>query len=183
MISSIYVYLELKGLFSLRLEIAMSAVVTFMIYSFELFLGMQNYKKHKLALYRGIYEDIPSAANFKPNSIVSKSVHYSGFLVGYIAWGFIISFHLILIVLTVVRLISFQMRYVELILAITVPVTVVYLLKMVSASSAGTLLFMRNMDEKLNLDNRKTYAIFLYFNFFAGKLLFSNNEHLYILSV
>ncbi|CAF1562766.1 unnamed protein product [Rotaria magnacalcarata] len=163
--------IEFKGFFSLRAEIIWSAVLAFILYGFQLFLGMQNYKKHKMELFRGIFDDVPSPSNFKPNSIVSKSVHYSGFLVGYMAWGFLITFHLILLILSFIRIISFQMRYVELILAITVPVTVVYLLKMVGASTAGTLCFMRLDDEKVNLDNRKTYAIFLYFNFFADCFL------------
>jgi hypothetical protein len=163
-------YLEFKGFFSLRTEIILSAVVTVIIYGFQLYLGMRNYKKHRLQLYKGIYEDVPSAANFKPNAIASKSVHYSGFLVGYMAWGFVICFHLIFFTLSAVRIVSLQLRYVEFILAITVPVLVVYLLKMVSTSSAGKFLFIRDMDEKLNLKNRKTYAIFVYFNFFAGKI-------------
>lgn len=165
--------LEFRGFFSLRQEIIFSAIIAFLIYAGQLFLGMQNYKKHKMDLYKGIYDDVPSATNFKANSIVSKSAHYSGFLVGYMAWGFLISFHLILVVLSFIRIISFQMRYVELILAITVPVIVVYLLKMVSASSAGTLCFMQIDGDKVNLNNRKTYAVFLYFNFFAGKFCFS----------
>ena len=130
---------------------------------------MQNHKKHKLQLYQGIYEDVPSAMNFNPNAIAAKSVHYSGFLVGYMAWGFVICFHLILFVTLFIRVIALQMRYVEVILAITVPVLVFYLLKMVGTSSAGKFLFISDTDTKLNLKNRKTYAIFIYFNFFAGK--------------
>ena len=130
---------------------------------------MQNHKKHKLQLYQGIYEDVPSAMNFNPNAIAAKSVHYSGFLVGYMAWGFVICFHLILFATLCVRVIALQMRYVEVILAITVPVLVFYLLKMVGTSSAGKFLFISDTDTKLNLKNRKTYAIFIYFNFFAGK--------------
>ncbi|CAF3528746.1 unnamed protein product [Rotaria sp. Silwood1] len=163
--------IEIKGLFSLRLEIITSAVIAFIIYAFQLFLGIQNYKKHKLDLFKGIYEDVPSPANFRPNAIVSKSVHYSGFLVGYMAWGFLICFHLIFLFLSFIRFITFQMRYFELVLAITVPVTVVYLLKMVTASSAGKFLFMQSDYEKINIDNRKTYAIFVYFNFFADCFL------------
>ena len=159
------------------MEIILSAIITFMIYGGQLYLGMKNYKKHKLDLYRGIYEDVPSAVNFTPNSIVSKSVHYSGFLVGYLAWGFIISFHLILLILCLIRIISLQMRYIELILAVTVPITVVYLLKMITVSTTGKFLFMQDMENKLNLDNRKTYAIFVYFNFFAGKIYFFKNKN------
>lgn len=161
--------LEFKGIFSLRFEIIISAIITVCIYGFQLYLGMQNYKKHRKDLYKGIYEDVPSAANFTPNSIASKSVHYSGFLVGYMAWGFVICFHLIFLILSLIRIISLQLRYIEFVLAFTVPVLVVYLLKMVSTSSAGKFFFIQDMDEKLNLKNRKTYAIFVYFNFFAGK--------------
>lgn len=153
----------------MRWEIIFSAIIAVVLYAFQLCLGLQNYKKHRKQLYKGIYEDVPSAQNFKPNSIAAKSVHYSGFLVGYMAWGFIICFHLIFIILTAIRLISLQMRYIEIILAVCVPVLVLYLLKMVSTSSAGKFLFIQEVDEKLNLKNRKTYAIFVYFNFFAGK--------------
>jgi hypothetical protein len=159
----------LKGTFSLKLEVILSAIITVVIYGFQLFIGMQNYKKHKLQLYKGIYDDVPSAENFKPNSIASHSVHYSGFLVGYMAWGFVICFHLVFILLAAIRMISLQIRNVELVLAIIVPILVVYLLKMTSMSSAGRFLFIRNIDEKLDLKSRKTYAIFVYFSFFAGK--------------
>jgi hypothetical protein len=169
-------YLEIKGFFSLRSTIILSAVIAVGIFGCQLFIGMQNYKKHKLQLFKGIYEDVPSAANFNPNSIASKSIHYSGFLVGYMAWGFIICFHLIFFTLSAIRIISLQIRYFEIILAITVPVLVVYLLKMVSISSAGKFLFIQDMEEKLNLKNRKIYAIFIYFNFFAGKIREISND-------
>lgn len=143
--------------------------MTFVLFLYQLFLGMKNYKKHKLQLYRGIYEDVPSTQNFKANSMAAKSVHYSGFLVGYMAWGFIICFHLIFFIMILLRIVSLQIRYFEIILAFTVPVLVVYLLKMVTISSAGKFFFIQEADEKLNLKNRKIYAIFVYFNFFAGK--------------
>jgi hypothetical protein len=155
-------YLEFQGFFSLRSTIITSGFITVVLFGFQLFIGMQNYKKHKLQLFKG--------ANFKPNSIAAKSVHYSGFLVGYMAWGFVICFHLIFLLLSAIRIISVHMRYFELILAITVPVLVVYLLKIMGTSSAGTFLFVQDSEEKLNLKNRKVYAIFVYFNFFAGKI-------------
>ena len=154
----------------MRIEIILSAVITVLVYGFQLFLGMQNYKKHRTQLYRGIYEDVPSAAYLKPNAIAAKSVHYSGFLVGYMAWGFVICFNLIFFILSALSVITVRTRSIELILAVTVPVLVIYLLKITTTSSAGKFLFIQDMDEKLSLKNRKTYAIFIYFNFFAGKI-------------
>ena len=31
------------------------------IFAFQLFVGMKNYKRHKLQLFKGIYKEIPSA--------------------------------------------------------------------------------------------------------------------------
>jgi hypothetical protein len=157
------------GAFSLKFEIILSAIFTVILYGFQLFLGMQYYKKHKLQLYKGIYVDVPSAHNFKPSSLASNSVHYSGFLVGYMAWGFVICFHLILLILIALRIVSLQIRHVEFVLAIIVPVLVIYFLKMLSLRSAGKFLFIQKLDDKLNLKSRKTYAIFVYFSFFAGE--------------
>ena len=162
------------GTFSLETEIILSAVITVLIYGFQLINGMQKYKQHKIELYKGIYVDIPrSSDNFKPSTIASNSVHYSGFLVGYMAWGFVICFHLVLAIFVAMRILSFQIRHVELVLAIVVPVLVIYLLKMTSMKSAGKFLFIQKLDDKkkmLNLQSRKTYAVFVYFSFFAGKL-------------
>lgn len=131
---------------------------------------MKNYKKHKLELYQGICADIPLAINFKPSSIASNSVHYSGFLVGYMAWGFVICFHVVLILLIGIRVLSLQIRHVEIVLSIVVPILVIYLLKMLSMTSAGKFLFIQRLDDKLNLKSRKTFAVFLYFSFFAGRI-------------
>ncbi|CAF4181382.1 unnamed protein product [Rotaria sp. Silwood2] len=162
---------ELDDSFTLQREIIISAVLTAIIYGFQLFVGMQNYKKHKLQLYKGIYEDIPAAINFKRSSIASNSVHYSGFLVGYMAWGFVICFHLILLILIGIKILSLQIRQIEITLAIIVPILVIYLLKMLSMTSAGKFIFIQKLNNKLNLKSRKTYAIFVYFSFFADCFL------------
>ncbi len=141
-----------------------------MIYTYQLYAGIQNYKKHKLQLFKGIYEDIPSTVKFAPNTIALKSIRYFGFVVGYMACGFIVLFHFILLTLIIIRIIFLQIPYIELVLAITVPVLVGYLLIMVIISSAGNFLFIQDMEGRLNLKNRKVYAIFIYFNFFIGKI-------------
>ena len=83
------------GVFSFQTEIIISAVITGVLYATQLLIGAQNYKKHKLQLYKGFYVDIPPASKFKRDYIASHSVHYPGFLVGYMAWGFVICLHLV----------------------------------------------------------------------------------------
>ena len=160
--------LELNDGFSLRREVIASAVLTVIIYSFQLLRGMENYKKHKRDICKGIHLDVPDPKHSKPDVIASNSVHYSGFLVGYMAWGFVICFHAILVLLIIIRLLALQSLHIELVLAVIVPILAIYFLKMLSISSAGKFLFVRKVDKKLSLTSRKTYAVFLYFSFFAG---------------
>ncbi|CAF1148324.1 unnamed protein product, partial [Didymodactylos carnosus] len=161
---------ELSG-WSFKLEVLSSAFLTSLLYLWQLFNGMLTYKKHKKELFQGIYLNVPTSAGMKPNSVAAKSVHYSGFLVGYMAWGYIICFHLIFFVLGILRLFRARVRYIELLMTIIVPVLVIYLMKLVMVSSAGKCLFIQDLGDKLNLKNRKTYAVFVYFNFFADCFL------------
>jgi hypothetical protein len=163
--------LEFYDSFSLKWEVLTSAILTGTIYGIQLLVAIQNYKKHKRQLYKGIYEDIPLANNFKLNDMASSSVHYSGFLVGYMAWGFFICFHSVLIILILIRLVSLRHPYVQIFLTISVPIFIVYLLKMTSMKFIGQLLFTQKFHTKLRLKNRMTYAIFVYFSFFAGKCI------------
>jgi hypothetical protein len=166
--SLLFYYLDL-GKFSFKIEIILSAVITGVLYAGQLFIGIKNYKKHKLQLYQGIYIDIPAATNLTPSYIASHSVHYSGFLVGYMAWGFVICFHLILLMAIGIKVLSLQIRHFEIALSIIVPIFVIYLLKLLGMTSAGKFIFIPQKDDKLNLKSRKLYAVFVYFSFFAGK--------------
>jgi hypothetical protein len=164
----IFHYLDL-GAYSFKTEIILSAIIAGTLYASQLFIGMKTYKKHKLLSYQGIYLDIPAASNFEASYIASNSVHYSGFLVGYMAWGFFICFHLILLIAILIRVLSLQIRQFELALSIVVPIFVIYLLKLLGMTSAGKFIFIQKLDNKLNLRSRKMYAVFVYFSFFAGK--------------
>ncbi|CAF4174761.1 unnamed protein product, partial [Adineta steineri] len=153
---------------SLKLEIIVSAILTVIIYGCQLFFGIQRYKKFKKDLYLGKNLEIPSIKYFEPNSIASNSVHYSGFLVGYLAWGFVICFHLILLITIAMKTVSLQFHHIEIILTIIVPILIIYFLKMFSIKLMGKFLFIQKPDEGLILKN---YTIFIYFSFFADCFL------------
>ncbi|CAF4805664.1 unnamed protein product, partial [Rotaria socialis] len=161
------VNVELKNPFSLNREIIISTIITAILFALQLFVGMKNYKRHKQQLYRGVSIEIPPANRFKCASIVSDSVHYSGFLVGYMTWGFVICFHLVLFVATGVRLMALHTPDTELILPIIVPLAVMYLLKILFMTSTGKILFIGNGHKTYYLKNIRAYAIFVYFSFFA----------------
>ncbi|CAF4670266.1 unnamed protein product [Rotaria sp. Silwood1] len=162
---------ELNDSFTLKYEIISSAILTAIIYGFQLLIGMQYYKKHKQDLYKGMSMDIPLPRNISWDSMVSHSVHYAGFLVGYMAWGFVICFHFIFLILIGIRIISLQSHPVELGLGIIVPILVIYLLKMLMMTSIGKIIFTKHSKDIDDMKNPKTYAIFVYFSFFADCFL------------
>jgi hypothetical protein len=145
----------------LKKEIILSAILTFSLFSFQLFVTMKNYKRHKLQLYKGFYKEIP--AGIKINAI--DSIHYPGFLVGYMIWGVSVVFHLILIVQTI----SLD-YFIKVLLDFILPILVIYLLSIISMSLIGQFVFIRMPDKKSRLKYRQIHAILLYFSFFAGNV-------------
>jgi hypothetical protein len=146
---------------SMKSTIISSAVIAVLLIAYHLFMTMQNYKNHKLQLFKGIYTDIPSAVNFRPDTIASNSIRYCGFLVGHIACSLIIYFYLIFFILNIIRLLFLPIPSIQLLLTISVPILVIYLLIMIYISSIAKSL------------SPKMYAILIYFIFFAGKILFA----------
>jgi hypothetical protein len=159
-------YLESQRFLPLRPIVIISAVVSLGIIALHLYTGIKNYKKHKLQLFKGMHDEIPSVMNFQSSTIASNSVRYFGFLVGHMTCGFIVLFHLIMFMLLVIRITP----HIDLLLSIAVPAFVIYLLTMVGTSSVGQCLFMQDIEGKLNIRNRKIYGIFVYFNFFISKI-------------
>lgn len=154
---------------SLEREVAISAIVAGLIYAVQLFLGIQCYKKHKVHAYRGHYEEIPKPTEISQNKAISYSLHYSGFLVGYMAWGYTICFHFVLVIMIIVRLIPWQNFYIQLGVTLIVPILVIYAFKMVGISCVSRYFFTIEETDTLTLTNRKSYGIILYFMFFIGQ--------------
>ncbi|CAF1675866.1 unnamed protein product [Rotaria magnacalcarata] len=67
-------------------EIIFSATVAFTISALQLCISINNYKRHKQQLYKGIYAEVPMLKNVKANSIMLKSFHYFGFFIAYMAF-------------------------------------------------------------------------------------------------
>lgn len=162
-------YLELPAT-PFKPEIIVSAVVTVIIYGVQLLFGIQQYKIHKTELQKNINHRIPPIEYFDRDLIASNSVHYPGFLIGYLAWGFVLCSHLILAILIGIRIIYLNIRYATLVLGVIVPILMLYLLKTVSMRRSGdSLLIRRNKtNDKCALKHPRCYARYIYFMFFAG---------------
>ena len=161
-------YIELERISSLNKHIIISAIVPFILFSLQLYGGMISYRIHKVQLYKGFCEEIPSNKHLGSYAIAVDSFHYPGYLIGYMAWGYIFCFHLIFIILTIIEIISFN-HFSQILSDIILPVLIIYLINQCIVSLFGQFIFIRTKDKKPVLEKRKTHAIFLYFCFFAGK--------------
>lgn len=149
-------------------EIIVSVVITLINYVIQLLLGLQQFKIDKKKLFK----KPPFKGTFDPQTIAQNSVHYSGFLIEYMAWGFILCFHLILFIGIIIRILWLQIRHRELLLAIIVPIILMSRLRASIITIIGAILFNKQKkkdDDDGRLNNPGAYAIFIYFMFFAGK--------------
>ena len=180
-------HLELDERISLKKEIVISAMVTSCIFIVQLIIGIQNFKRHKLQLHkRAGCEEIPSLKSLPKNKIASNALHYPGFLVAYMAWGFTICFHCLLIIAISFRMISFNNFYLQIALTLAIPIIIIYLVKIYSMSCCSQYAFTVEMDDddnassqqpaRLNLNNPHWYVFLLYITFFAGMLNNANQN-------
>lgn len=112
---------------------------------------------------------------FKSNLIASDSTHYSGSLIGHMAWGFVICFHMILLICIVVRLVYQQAPDTVPVLNILTPLVVAYMLRNAFVKHLAHIFLTNRHKEKNKTKKYKSgdpfsYSIFAYFMFFAGRI-------------
>lgn len=172
---------------SLKTEVVLSALIAFFIFIVQLIIGIRNFKRHKLQLHkRAGCEEIPSLKSLPKNKIASNAIHYPGFLVAYMAWGFTICFHVLLIIAISFRISSFNSFYLQIALTIAIPIIIIYLVKVYSMSCCSQYAFTPEMNDddddnsrppaRLILNNPHCYSCLLYFTFFAGMLNNANQN-------
>ena len=154
-----------------KVESISSAVLTGILYAIQLLLGMKNHKNDKKKLYK----ENKARESPKWRVTASTSAHYSGLLIGYMAWGFVICFHLLLVIFIIIRVLYLQTLHIVLALNFVVPVLVLYGLKWVIVHAIEKVLFSQNKTTKSKKDeppcyNPVIYAIYVYVIFFAGKI-------------
>jgi hypothetical protein len=149
-------------------DIVLSCCLTTGFYVVQLVLGMRNYQKHTLKAYKGVYTDIPPPKRFTNTKKASSSLHYPGYMIGYLLWGYMILFE-VLIVLTV--LLRFLIKFyfiIEKLAKYLLPILVIYLFKRIFLFylTRYFLVKKRNTAKSFTLKNFKLYFFLSHFNFF-----------------
>ena len=136
--------------------------------SIQLFIGICDTKKHLMEIYKGKCTYLPPIKELSNASIASSSFHYGGYLTGYLIWGFLIQYVVIVLlglVIIILRASIGDKIFLQILLKI-VPIICVLIVKQVVNTIASRLVFLRRDTKILALDNFRAFNVFLYFNFF-----------------
>ncbi|CAF0932859.1 unnamed protein product [Didymodactylos carnosus] len=148
-------------------EILFCSVLAVLIYCVQVFNGMKKIQQHLLSAYKGVYNEIPPRHNFNNNELMCKCLHFSGYLCGYTAWGFIIFYKIAFFCCLILRLwITYDIQWFQRFLSFFLPVILIFLLKRILVSILSEFVFLQNFGKNNSLNNRRIFFLFNYFNFF-----------------
>ncbi|UJR09713.1 hypothetical protein I4U23_013942 [Adineta vaga] len=148
-------------------DLFLCSILSVLIYCTQIFNGLIKIQQHLISAYAGKYLDIPPRHNFSNNELMSKCLHFSGYLCGYTAWGFIIFYKISFVICLILRLwIRYDTRWFQNMLALCLPIVLIYILKHILISLLSEFVFLQNFGRTPSLNNRRIYFIFNYFNFF-----------------
>lgn len=153
---------------SFRAVMIVPIIVTTLICYIQLFFGVKELKIHLSEIYKGICEYVPKKKTFSNGSIARGSFHFTGYLVGYLVWGYLIiylSLVFIGIIILILRIFIGKIIYLKIFLTI-LPFLVAIILKTTITIICTKYIFLVPNSKILALKNTKAFNIFLFFNFF-----------------
>jgi hypothetical protein len=115
--------------FNLKYEMIFACLLTAIIYSGQLLFGMKNYEKHMLNAYKGIFRDIPSRSTFQNIRLMSKNIHYPGYCIAYLTFGYILIGNILFFLLVGLRILFKHLFIVEELAKLFIPLFAFYLIK------------------------------------------------------
>lgn len=122
--------LSIKSLenISLEREILIATLISCFIYVIQLLLGLKKYQNDMLDHYKGNYlkrkQDSISASN-----VLQRSFHYSGYQVGYLAYGFVIINYVMFIVCLFFKVLFIHPLLIKILLKFLAPIFILFALK------------------------------------------------------
>ncbi|UJR10436.1 hypothetical protein I4U23_014640 [Adineta vaga] len=151
---------------NLKYEMIFACCLTSMIYFGQLFIGMKHYQRHMLDAYRGIFIDIPSRSTFKNARLMSKNIHYPGYCIAYLTFGYLIIGNLLFFMFVILRVLCKHLFLVEEIAKVLIPLLVIYLMVFIVQWFLSKTFFLQKHGKGMVLKNLRIFFIFTYFNFF-----------------
>ncbi len=138
--------LEIKDKLS-HTEIILSAIITAFIYGIQLFRGMKKYRKDINEYREKGLKSMIEDRGISKNHARSKAIQYPGYVIRYTLGGFVITFHLLIFVAFIPRLIWRHFYAFGWILEFLVPILISYALQSLIAKLSSRLVDTRNQTD------------------------------------
>jgi len=136
-------FLEIKeSLF--HTEIIISAIITALIYNVQLFLGMANLRKHIKEYRIKGRQMLEPEKGIKVKEAPFKAIGYPGYLIRYTMGGFVITFHLLIFVAFILRLIWYYYYIFKWILEFILSILILYVLQLLIVQLISKLIITDN---------------------------------------
>lgn len=113
---------------NLKYEMAFACLLTSAVYFGQLFTGMKYYQRHMLDAYKGVFTDIPSRSAFRSSRLMAKNIHYPGYCIAYLTFGYIVIGNILFFALVLTRVLLRHVFLIEEIAQVLIPLLVIYLM-------------------------------------------------------
>jgi len=146
---------------------------TFMIIIAQLLVLLANIRRNLFQAFRGDDTELPRRQKSRYISYASGNIHFAGYFIGYLIWGFILTATFVSIICICIEafIVYGSVRLIEKILKTIIPSILFVFFKQYLNKLLTQYCFLQHHGEVLSLNNRRILMIFIYFNFFLDAFL------------
>ncbi|KAL7667476.1 hypothetical protein ACOME3_000890 [Neoechinorhynchus agilis] len=128
--------------------------------------AMRSYKRHMISAFKGRFEEIPKRKRSVNANTIIKAVHFPGFMIGYLIWGYLILVMSAFILWLLIRSLIEAPIPIEIVLRWILPVLILFILKLVLVKLMSRSIFTTNENGNPSIENIQLLYAFNFFNFF-----------------
>ncbi|CAF2049825.1 unnamed protein product [Rotaria magnacalcarata] len=150
-----------------------ATIITLTIIISQLLVMLVAIRRNLLQAFRGDDCEIPQRTPSDSIEQAGSSVHFAGYFIGYLLWGYmLVGVIAIIIALIGCSFIRFgSVRFVEDILKRVIPILLIIGFKNYLNDILSQYVFLHQDGSILSLKNRRLFMVFVYFNFFLDAFL------------
>jgi hypothetical protein len=147
--------------------------LTLTVIVIQLLVLLVNIRRNLFQSFRGDDIEIPRRQRSRYISYATGNIHFAGYFIGYLIWGFIIiAVFSALLCICIDSFITFgSVRLVEQIMKAVIPSILFILFKQYLNKILAQYVFLQDHGETIAMNNRRLLMIFIYFNFFLDAFL------------
>ncbi|CAF1386593.1 unnamed protein product [Adineta steineri] len=148
-------------------------IIALVIIIVQILVMLASIRRNLIQAFRGNHSEIPGRNPSRNVSCITGYFHFAGYLIGYLVIGYIVLiFFAVLIVLVIDGFLTFgNSRLIERGLKGLIPFVLFTTFKLYLNKTLGRIVFLQHAGEVLSVNNRRSFMVYIYFNFFLDAFL------------